>query len=300
MFTNETSLIIPTKNRSNQIIKLIYQLKKLNINFNELLIIDSSDDYHSKKIEFECKKINIKYFKTKSSTSFQRNFGMSKINQNKFVMFMDDDIVLFDNTFDKMNECIKKFSDFKNIAGFGFNQIENQNFSLFEKFKSSKIFEYFDIYPSSPGKVAQSGWHSKILNLKKDILADWVFTTICIYKFEDIKNLKFDETLGEYSYLEDLDFSLNLKSSGKKIYISSNSKFLHPENIDRSGFKFGVTEILNRFKIVNKHKLSKKLFMLGALLRFSMSLLKSLSFNKKYFLRCIGNIYSIFILHKNN
>ena len=112
--------------------------------------------------------------------------------------------------------------------------------------------------------------------------------------------VKFDETLGEYSYLEDLDFSLNLKSSGKKIYISSNSKFLHPENIDRSGFKFGVTEILNRFKIVNKHKLSKKLFMLGALLRFSMSLLKSLSFNKKYFLRCIGNIYSIFILHKNN
>ena len=39
MFTNETSLIIPTKNRSNQIIKLIYQLKKLNINFNELLIL---------------------------------------------------------------------------------------------------------------------------------------------------------------------------------------------------------------------------------------------------------------------
>ena len=69
----------------------------------------------------------------------------------------------------------------------------------------------------------------------------------------------------------------------RKFILSSNSKFLHPENIDRSGFKFGVTEIINRFKIVKKHKLSKKLFLLGALLRFLMSLMKSFQFNKKYF-----------------
>ena len=52
----------------------------------------------------------------------------------------------------------------------------------------------------------------------------------CIYKLEDIKNFKFDETFD--SYLEDLDFSLNLMKK-KKIYISSEAKFLHPENIDR-------------------------------------------------------------------
>ncbi len=298
MFTNKTSLIIPTKNRSSKIIQLINRLNILNLNFNDLLIIDSSDEFHSKSIISECETRNIKYFKTKSSTSYQRNFGMSKMKQNEFVMFMDDDVILFDDTFKKMNECIEKFGNDKNFAGFGFNQIEKQKGMFLEKVKSLQIFKYLNIYPSSPGKVARSGWQSKILNLKNDVVGDWVFTTICVYKFEDIKKFKFNETLGEYSYLEDLDFSLNLMNTKKKIYLSSEAKFLHPENIDRSGFEFGITEVINRYKIVKKYKLSEILFFVGLFLRFGLSILKSLSFNKNYFLRSMGNIYSLFILKK--
>ena len=103
----------------------------------------------------------------------------------------------------------------------------------------------------------------KNINLEKDIVGDWIFTTICTYKFENIKNFKFDETFGEYSYLEDLDFSLNLMKNNKKIYISSEAKFLHPENIDRSSFEFGITEVVNRYKIVKKFKLSTILFFVG-------------------------------------
>ena len=300
MFTNRTSLIIPTKNRSSQIIKLINRLYTLNLDFNDLLVIDSSNEFHSNLIMSECKIRNIKYYKTKSSTSYQRNYGMSKMKHNEFIMFMDDDVVLFDDTFKKMNNCIQKYGDDKNIAGFGFNQIENEKITILEKLKSFKILKYLNIYPLSPGKVARSGWQSKILNLKKDIVGDWVFTTICIYKFQEIKNFKFDETFGEYSYLEDLDFSLNLMKTNKKICLSSEAKFLHPENIDRSSFRFGITEIKNRFKIVKKYKLSKGLFLCGAMVRFLISLMKTFSFNKKYLMRCIGNIYSIFILHKNN
>ena len=119
MFTNKTSLIIPTKNRSNHIINLIQKL--VTFEFNEILIVDSSEINHSEKIEIECQKKKILYFHTKSSTSYQRNFGMKKIKQNKFVMFMDDDVILFDDTFQKMNECIHKHSENNNIAGFGFN-----------------------------------------------------------------------------------------------------------------------------------------------------------------------------------
>lgn len=298
MFTNKTSLIIPTKNRSDHLIKLLNRLKTLNLNFNELVIVDSSNDFHSNKIIFECKKRNLKYFKTKASTSFQRNYGINHINQNEFVMFMDDDVILFDDTFEKMNKCIEKFRNDPSVGGFGFNQIDNKKENLINYVKGLKIIEYLNIYPSTPGKIAKSGWQSKIMNLKNDIIGDWVFTTICIYKFKDIKDFEFDETFGEYSYLEDLDFSLNLMKKNKKIFISSEAKFLHPENIDRSSFKFGIIEIINRLKIVNKHKLSKKLFLVGAIIRFFMSLAKSLTFKKNYFLRSIGNIYSVFILIK--
>ena len=296
MFTSKTSLIIPTKNRSDEIIKLFSKLIFFSIDFNEIIVVDSSNIDHSKKVQIECEKNNVKYYHTKASTSYQRNFGLTKIKYNDYVMFMDDDVVLLEDTFKKMDECIDKYGEDSDIGGFGFNQTEDIKFSFFDKLKKTGLIRYLDIYPSAPGKIAKSGWHSKILNLKKDVLADWVFTTICIYKRNDIKNFEFDESFGEYSYLEDLDFSLNLMQENKKIYICSEAKFLHPKNIDRSSFRFGIIEVVNRYKIVKKHKLSKKLFFIGSLIRFLISLIKSFSFNKKYFLRCMGNIYSLFIL----
>ena len=129
-------------------------------------------------------------------------------------------------------------------------------------------------------------------------MADWVFTTICIYRRKDISGFKFDENFGQYSYLEDLDFSLNLKKKNKKILISSNAKFNHPQNIDRSSFNFGVIEVINRFKIVCKHKLSKKLFIVGSIIRFLISLLKALGLKQKYFFRAMGNIFGFILLFK--
>jgi GT2 family glycosyltransferase len=296
MFTRKTSLIIPTRNRSDQIIALLNKLILLNLKFNEIIVIDSSNIIHSKKIKRECKKKKIRYYRTKPSTAYQRNFGLGKVKNNTFVMFMDDDVILLDNTFLKMDQCIKKYGNMNSIGGFGFNQIEETKYSFLENLKKSKFIKNFNIYPSTPGKIAKSGWHSKIINLKNDTIGDWVFTTMCIYKFADIKDLKFDETFGKYSYLEDLDFSLNLIEKNKKIYLSSKSKFKHPSNIDRSSFKFGVTEVVNRYKIIKKHKLSINLFYIASSLRFFMSLLKSILLNKNYFLRSLGNIYGFFLL----
>ena len=300
MFTLKTSLIIPTRNRSEQLIDLLSNLFLLKIKFGEIIIIDSSKNFHSKKIKLYCRGKKIKYFNSKPSTSYQRNFGLKKAKPDSFIMFMDDDVVFLKDTFIKMNDCIVKNKNNLKIAGFGFNQIQNVKENIVEKIKRIKFISNSNIYPSLPGHVSKSGWHSKILNLKKDILADWVFTTICIFKKEEIKDFKFDESFGQYSYLEDLDFSLNLKKKNKKIYISSKAKFKHPFNIDRSSFNFGIIEIKNRFKIVTKHNLSKKYFIIGCIIRFLISILKSIPFDQKYFLRAGGNVYSFFILFKNN
>jgi GT2 family glycosyltransferase len=296
MFTARTSLVIPTKNRSEEIVGLLNKLTSLNIKFNEIIVVDSSNIVHSKKIKNECKKKNFYYYRTKASTAYQRNFGLGKVKNNTFIMFMDDDVILLKNTFLKMNQCIKKYEKTGSVGGFGFNQIEDTKYSFLEILKKLKFIKNLNIYPSSPGKIAKSGWHSKIINLKNDIMGDWVFTTMCIYKLADIRDLKFDETFGEYSYLEDLDFSLNLMQRNKKIFLSSESKFKHPNNIDRSSFNFGIIEIVNRYKIIKKHKLSKKLFYIALLLRFFLSLLKSITLNKKYFFRVLGNIYAFLTL----
>jgi glycosyltransferase involved in cell wall biosynthesis len=291
MFTNSTSLIIPTRNRPNSLKNLLQKFSDLSVHFFEIIVVDSSENEYQNLVENICKKFSANYFHTWPSTSHQRNFGVEKKNfSTKYIMFLDDDVIFYDNAIAEMDNVIKKFEDRDDVVAYGFNQIQQDNKTLFENFKNSKLCSYLGLYVDKPGFVMQSGWHSKILNLKEDIFADWIFTTVCIYKFDYIKNFRFDETLGRYSYLEDLDFSLNLKLINKKIFISSRAKFTHPENIDRSGFDFGVLEVCNRYKIVKKHNLSTFHFIVISLFRFFISFCGVFSLNKKLLLRSFGNI----------
>jgi GT2 family glycosyltransferase len=296
IFTENTSLIIPTKDRSTKIIDLLKSLQTYKIKFFEILVVDSSNKKNSNILINQSKKLQFKYFHTYPSTSHQRNFGLNKKNSfTKFVMFLDDDVVFYKTTFKEMNKIIEKYTLNDEVGGFGFNQVQKDiNKNFFERIKKSKFINFFGLYSNKPGKVLKSGWHTKILNVKKNIYVDWLYTTACIYKSEIIHNLKFDQNLGQYSYLEDLDFSLNLKNLNKKIVISYLAIFTHPQNIDRSGFNFGVTEVINRFRIVRKHKLNLCYFLIASLLRFIISLINSLFLKRKYFLRTIGNIVGFF------
>jgi len=295
MFTKETSLIIPTRNRLICLEKLLRQLDLYKIKFLEKIIIDSSDIKISPLVKSLARKYSAKYFKTKASTSLQRNYGLKKvIKKTKYVMFLDDDVVFFKDSFNQMNKTINKNIM---ISGYGFNQVALIKKDIFERIKNSNFVKSIHLYSSSPGRVTKGGWHTKILNIKKDIFVDWIYTTACIYRFEDIKNYRFDETFGRYSYLEDLDFSLNLKKNNKRIIISHLAKYIHPANVDRSGFKFGITEVINRYKIVKKNHLNKIIFFISLFVRFSYSLLISLlKLNSNYFLRAFGNIFGIFLI----
>jgi glycosyltransferase involved in cell wall biosynthesis len=294
MFTHNTSLIIPTKDRPKELFRLLKQLRLFKINFLEILVIDSSSIENKKYLKKICEKFSIKLYTTWASTSHQRNVGLKKKKKSIFTMFLDDDVIFFKNSFFEMNRVIIKNQNNRSIAGFIFNQLLDQKIKFFENLKKNKLLECIGLYSSKPGKIMSSGWHTKILNVKNDIYADWAYTTASIYKSKDIYNYRFDERFGAYGYLEDLDFSLNLKKNNKKFIISHKAKFIHPLNIDRSSFDFGVVEVFNRFRIVKKYSLNKKIFFIAVLLKFIILFLGILKGNIRHFLRSLGNIVGIF------
>lgn len=297
MFTNDTTLIIPTRNRYKLLLRILRQIFKLNIKFNEIIIIDSSEKKEKKLIKELKKKYKINLYFSKPSSSLQRNIGLKKMNlKNKFVMFLDDDVFFLKNAFKEMEKIVKKYRYDDEIVGFCFNQIERRKVSLFEKLKTSKLLKKINLYSDLPGKVTNSGWHTKILNVREDILADWVFTTASIYKTKMIKNKFFTNLFGQYSYLEDLDFSLNATRLKKYFILSSKAKFKHPYNIDRSGFIFGKVEIFNRYKIIKKYRLNMFLFLINVFLRFLISFSKILILNFNSFKRALGNILALIVI----
>ncbi len=294
MFTKKTSLIIPTRNRHKHLIKL---LKFLNINkiyFKEILIIDSSEKNSLKKITNYCSKYKkIKIIKSIPSTSLQRNIGLKRSSsKSKYVLFLDDDIIFYKMAFSEMNKYIKNNKK-NNIAGFAFNLTckKKRKFSKF--IKEIFLFEKIGFYSSKPGKVLENGWHTQIENLKQNTFVEWIYSGAILYVRDKIKTKKFEIKFGKYGYLEDLDFSYGLTRNGQKILVVSKAKFLNPNYVNRSSFNFGKKEILNRYLIVKKYKLSKIKFLISANLRLLISFLGIIKFDFKLLFRSFGNLFAI-------
>jgi GT2 family glycosyltransferase len=164
---------------------------------------------------------------------------------------------------------------------------------LIEKIQKNKFIQLLGLYSDCPGKIMKNGWHTRIANLSKDTFVDWIYTAACVYKISAIKNVSFNNNFGSYSYLEDLDFCLKLKTKYKLI-ICSRAKFLHPNNIERTGFKFGIVEIFNRFLVVKNNNLNKFYFFIVAFLKFLLSFSVFFQGKLSSLSRSIGNLLGIF------
>ena len=290
------SIIIPTKDRTEFLIKTLKYLKKNIFFFNEVIIIDSTEiNKISQKQLNNFKKLNIKYYSSKPSTALQRNLGLKYFNKkNKFIMFLDDDLKFYFKAFKEMKNYINKMAP--EIIGIGFNPIVKDSKNILEKIKNSNIFYKLGIYDSRPGVITPSGWHTKIQNIKKNIYVEWLPTKACIYKIKKIKKLKFEKALGKYSYLEDLIFSHYMSKQGKLI-INSKAKFKDLNFVKRNDFLFGIIEIKNRLIFVKKNNLKILFFFLGYLFFLFNNLLSVVS-DIKNFKRFFGNLIGLLYLFK--
>ena len=159
------SIIIPTRNRYNKLIKTISYLSKNSFFFKELIIVDSSEKKkkYKKYLKSKFRNLKIKIFNSNPSISLQRNIGLKKVKKNsQHIMFLDDDIKFEKNSLRIMKNFLIKN---KMYYGIGFNLITKENYFI-EKFKKSKLFKFLGVYDDTKGKVTPSGWHTKAINLK--------------------------------------------------------------------------------------------------------------------------------------
>ena len=291
MFTEKTSLIVPTKDRTKKVINLLNQITEKNIFFSEIIIVDSSNEKNKKElIDFISGK-KIKLISSKPSISLQRNLGLKNSNLlNEFIMFCDDDIVFKNQAFQEMDKGINKYID---VAAFSFNLDSPIKDNFLEKIKRSYIVKKIGIYSDQPGKVLRNGWQTKFINVDKDLEVQWLSTQAVIYRRKKIDSLEFDENLGQYSYLEDFDFSFML-SKKSKLMVISLAKYNHPNFIERKDFNFGKLEIINRYYLVKKHNFNKFNFFLSAIIKIIINFFEIFR-GKFLFNKILGNICALYI-----
>ena len=205
----KSSAIICTKDRIQDIHLILDSLLAVDFLPDELIVVDSShgqdlDKYIRKKYQDLIGSLEYKYFHDSPGLTHQRNTGI-KHSSGDIIHFLEDDIVLAKDYFDKINEIFEINHDIGGITG------------VIKNFTSTNtIFQLFNrifLLPTS--------WNfekSKLLRSHFAVTNNEIINNNNVNRLRGVSSYRravfneelFDESLSGYGAMEDIDFSFRV------------------------------------------------------------------------------------------
>ena len=209
------SVIICTKDRADDLYRLLECLAAQKRAPDEVIIIDASRNEKTKDM-LEQKSDNLPldviYRKTDPGLTRQRNTGIG-LSRGEYVFFFDDDVIL-------EKEFIETICDtFHRSRGLGVGGITGRivNIRASQRSWESLFKKVFFLSDFGKGRVKLSGLPS----IKIDDEPGFVESLsggCTAYLKEVFDQFRFDEKLKGYAYLEDVDFSYRVGKKYRLLY----------------------------------------------------------------------------------
>ena len=208
------TLVFSAYQSHHLLIKIVKRLDKK----YRIIIIENSLDQNL-KIKLEKKFKNVEVFIPKKNLGLAKTYNLGiKMAKTKYVFLNNPDHEINNRIINELYYCANKIKNFGIIS---------------PTYKNEKVFKNYDIY--TPKKNINSSFFRKF-GIKE---VDFIDNCFFVKKNNLIKNL-FDEKF--FLYFETLDFCVNLKKKGKKLFICNKIKYHHA----------GSSSVNNKFiKIVN-------------------------------------------------
>lgn len=227
----DISIIIPTLNRTESLIRTIDKLMEFDYIPGQIIIIDQSKNIDEKlkhKLDEYSKITDIDYLRQSNpSSTTARNTGMSCAKYDTLI-FMDDDV---DVEYDTLYNVFEIFKN-KNISMIaGIDSYQKNNTSKFGYIFGMKSRKYRFI-----GQVSESmfgRFPENIEDFSGRCETQWAmgFFFVVRKSLVDKWNIVWDESLTSYAYAEDLDFTFSYykhaQQENKKCIIDSKIKVQH-------------------------------------------------------------------------
>lgn len=208
------SVIIPTCNRPDDLICVLKDLNLQSLKPDKIIIVDSSDNLllensHFLQNFYEFNSIETIFLSAKKGAALQRNVGISKTTGD-LIFFLDDDMQVPSNYIKIMAEFLVKKPQYVG----GMSAIKTNKPNKFNNFLR-KIFLLQQQGESGKFKVSGMPVHPYFATQIKSVE---VLNGCPVFKAEILKNFKFDENLGKYSYMEDCDLSYRISRNNLLFY----------------------------------------------------------------------------------
>jgi GT2 family glycosyltransferase len=287
------AVVVPTRNRPGEVAILLASLREQTRQPNVVVVVDSSDaDLQPAVVRAVAEGWLAAHYIEHSppSAAAQRNHGLDIVGKDcDLVALLDDDVTLSPDTLANALAEIAAAPD--TVIGFGLNPLEEEARIGYGAWKRSAFARALGLYSPRVGAITRSGWHTRLLRVDHTQEVEWLTSCAVMWRISALDGLRFDEFFVQYSYLEDLEFSLQARPRGH-FWVLASANYLHsPSPAGRkSQFWFGRTEIRNRRYIVGKHGLSVPRFWLGAMLRGAMTFGEGLTGRRAAWERLAGNL----------
>lgn len=210
---NNIVLCICTRNRPNYVNALLKSLTFLNAIPRVCIVVDSSDGAETESVvnNSDTQTItDLKYIQSLPGLPHQRNVAVeyiknnSLLNNDGIVAFLDDDVRVLPNYFEKINEIFDQNPTAIHLGG-----VANQQISL----KCNSFFRRISLLDSKKsGVILKSGFAT--LPIPKDSATRTVWNPggAQSIKMSVFRNVLFDGKIRMYG--EDVDFCLRIASLG--------------------------------------------------------------------------------------
>ena len=222
------SVIIPTKNRAQDVIKCLKSISIQTMLPDEIIIVDSSDTKNLKSLLDPFENFSIKYIHDiEASLTRAENIGIEN-SIGDIIIILDDDVILDKN---HIKEIMRVFNNYpaEKIGGVTGNVVSNQPKNLIKKIFSfgGQIFAtMFFLLRYGNGKFQLSGMPTTIRNTDKITECEFLFGSDMAFRKEVISEFKFDENFHGYSWGEDDDIAYRVSRKYQNFY-TPFAKFVH-------------------------------------------------------------------------
>jgi len=233
----KTSVVIPTKDRIQEICLCIDSISKQSILPNEIIVIDSGENL---RLDFVLKeKIPtiaplVKILRVKASLTEARNIGV-RHSTGDIIFFFDDDVILDS---DYIKQVMNVFvNDPEEKIGGVMGNIVNMKRDVTSPFAIAKRLFFWDHF--GDGRFLPSGLPTYVHGQDRIVPTEFLSGCMSAYSRKVLHEFVFDESLGRlggYSYLEDADMSYRVSRKYALVYTPFAKLEHHPSakgRIDR-------------------------------------------------------------------
>lgn len=235
-FSQKLSVIIATRNKSQNLAKLLESLLNQSCPPCEIIIIDDSTTSSTREIidlfDPKFKSISCEFNHVNRGTdglTSARNLGV-EISRGDLILFLDDDTILEPNLVSNLVDFIENNSTAwgvqPRIIPLTNNQTKNSIIGKLENCIHKALMLSFQT--KNKLVVRRSGASIFPVNLKNTISVQRLSGCCCCYKREVFKEFRFDTNLKRWGTMEDLDFSYRIfLRNSKALYAIPNAKIIH-------------------------------------------------------------------------